>query len=186
MTNRYTEFLVAATGTPPRSLTESIRQVGNASAGFCRSWLCNDIPDALATSEEAFELLDHIQNEVLRHRDEKKKAPGWAASSFKQALDTPIGDLLDLASPADKAFFLGLTAGNGAMPPNASLIPLTLETSLNKLKHRGTKEVNFMVSPQSGHLLYIFTYAGQGKPDTISGFNIQAFCSACKMAALAI
>lgn len=186
MTNRYTEFLVAATNSAPRTLSESIRQVSNASAGFCRSWITQDISDALATSEEAFELLDHIQNELLRHRDKKSKLPGWSSSAFKAALNVNIGQLLDPASTIDKAHFLAQTPGSGAMPPNSSPAPLTLVEALNKLKHRDTNAVNFTASTSSVHVLFIFTHAGMGRPDTISSFEVPVFCDACKLAEQAI
>jgi hypothetical protein len=54
MNNRPFDFLVAAVGATPKSLPESIRQVDNLSAGFCRSWLAGDMDDALATNEQAF------------------------------------------------------------------------------------------------------------------------------------
>lgn len=185
MTDRYTEFLVAATNNPPKSLPESIRQVGNLSAGFCSSWLSNETSDALATSEEAFQLLDHIHNELLRHRDEKAKLPNWLTSAFKDALDATVGDLHDPATPADKSFFLSLSSGAGALPSSATPAALTLAVALNKLKHRSTSAVNFKAS--SGvHVLYIFTSAGMGKPDTISSFDVHVFCRACKVAAGAI
>ena len=186
MANRHTEFLVAVNNAAPRSLPESIRQVGNLSAGFCRSWLFNDIPDAQNTSEEAFQLFDHIQNELLRHRDEKSRLPGWPSDPFKVALDATVGDLLDPASLADKAFFQSLSTGAGALPPGASLAPLTLATALNKLKHRSTSDVNFTAASSGAHVLYIFTNAGMGKPDTISSFDVHIFCSACKAACAAI
>jgi hypothetical protein len=186
MTDKHFELLVAKSPSAPKSLPESIRQVGNLSAGFCRSWLSNEIADATATSEEAFQLLDHIQNELFRHRDEKAKLPGWKADPFKVALDNAVGDLLDPATQNDKAFFLSLCHGAGTLPPGASLAPLTLVAALNKLKHRSTSAVNFTVSPSNAHTLYIFTNAGMGKPDTISSFEIQFFCNACKAAAAAI
>ena len=34
-----------------------IRQVSNASAGFCQSWVAQDIPDALATSKRLLDFL---------------------------------------------------------------------------------------------------------------------------------
>lgn len=67
MTNLPIDFLVAAVGTMPKSLPESIRQGDNLSAGFRRSWLAGDMDDALATSDEATQPLDHVQNELLRH-----------------------------------------------------------------------------------------------------------------------
>lgn len=182
MANRFTEFLVAANVAAPRSLSESIRQVGNLSAGFCRSWLANEMLDAHTTSEEAFLLLDHIQNELLRHRDEKSKLTGWSSHPLRIALDVHVGKLIDPASVADKTFFQSLPPGAGALPPGARLNPLTLAAALNKLKHRSTSAVNFTASPSGTHVLYILTNAGMGKPDTISSFDVHVFCSACKAA----
>lgn len=180
------DFLVSATGTAPKSLPESIRQVGNLSAGFCRSWLANEIDDAVTTSEEAFQLLDHIQNELLRRRDDKSKMVGWATDPFKAALDVPVGSLLSPASSSDRTFFASCTTGGGAMPPGATLIPLTLAQALNKLKHRKSSAVNFTVATSGAHVLYIFTNSGSGQPDSISTFNIQDFCIACKSAVTAM
>lgn len=142
--------------------------------------------DAIATSEEAFQLLDHIQNELLRHRDDKSNMGGWAADPFKAALDKPVGSLLSPANPADKMFFDSCATGAGTMPPGAVLTALTLVQALNKLKHRRTSAVNFTVATSGAHVLYIFTNAGSGQPDTISTFNIQDFCIACKTAVTAI
>ena len=186
MTDRPIEFLVSAASSAPRSLPESIRQVGNLSAGFCRSWLSNQMDDAFTTSEEAFQHFDHIQNELLRHRDEKSKLPGWSSDPFKVALNATVGYLLDPANQNDKTFFLSCSPGAGALPENASPAPLTLAAALNKLKHRSTSAVNFTASPAGAHVLYIFTNAGMGKPDTISSFDVHVFCSACKSAAGAI
>lgn len=186
MTNQYAEFLVAATSSSPGSLPESIRQVGNLSAGFCRSWLANENDDALATSEEAFQLLDHIQNELLRHGEEKSKLPCWSADPFKMALDEAVGVLLDPVTQSDMAYFRSLARGAGALPPDASPVSLTLAVALNKLKHRNTSATNFSISSSGTHVLYIFTPAGMGKSDTISSFDIRVLCCACKIAMNAI
>lgn len=182
MSNTPMDFIVATTGTAPRSLPEAIRQVGNLSAGFCRSWLAGETNDALATSEDAFQLLDHIQGELLRHRDDKSKMAGWATDPFKSALDKVVGSLLSPASTADRVFFDSCAAGVSAMPPGAALTPLTLMQALNKLKHRRRSAVNFTATSFENHVLYIFTNAGSGQTDAISTFNIQDFCLACKAA----
>lgn len=72
MTERYTEFLVDLTGKSPRNLKDSIRRVLNASAGFRQSWLNLEQAEGYKTSQEAFEHLDYIQNELLRQRDVHK------------------------------------------------------------------------------------------------------------------
>lgn len=184
MSNIPFDFMVAPTASTPRTLLESIRQVSNASAGFCRSWLAQEISDALTTSEEAFELLDHIQNELLRHRDKHSKLPNWSESPFNIALNVNIGFILDPASAVEKAEFIAQEPGCAAMPSGSSTKPLTLVAALNKLKHRDTSAVNFTVS--SVHTLFIFTHAGMNKPDTISSFGMQSFCDACKVAAQSI
>lgn len=182
MTNRYTGLLVPETGNAPKTLAESILQVKDLSVVFSQSWLLNKRDDAQNTSEQAFQLLDHIQNELLRHRDERKNL---IDSSLKVALNAIVGQLLDPANSNDKEFFRGLAIGEGLMPRDAS-DTLTLETALNKLKHRSTSSVNFTVSNSGTHVLYVFTNAGSGHKDTISSFDIRVFCDACKVAADAI
>jgi len=186
MTIQYINFLVSATNSAPRSLPESIRQVGNLSAGFCHSWLSNDIPDALTTSEEAFQLFDHIQNEILRHRDEQSKQSAWTSSVFKAALDATVGELLEPATSSEIAFFKSCPLGDARLTLGATTVPLTLAVALNKLKHRSTSTLNFTISSSGAHVLYIFTNAGMNKPDTISRFSVNIFCGACKIAAAAI
>lgn len=182
MTSHYPSFLVAPSGSVPRTLLGSIRDVGNASAGFCRSWRAKDLESAGATSEEAFSYLDHIQNELLRHRDEKSKQAGWDKSPYFSVLSTPVGKLLQPASEDDKAAFVSRKTGEGQMPEH-SAEPLSLNDALNKLKHRATNLVNFAISADGAHELFIFTTAGMGKPDSISTFDVETFCRACKEAA---
>ncbi|WP_143496161.1 hypothetical protein [Pseudomonas mosselii] len=186
MANGFTEFLVAANSSAPRTLFESIRLVGNASSGFCKSWLAQDMSDALATSEEAFGLLDHIQNELLRHRDRLDKLPGWQGSPLQVALQKKVGDLVDPASAVEKAAFLAQVAGSGSIPMGATVKDLRLVDALNKLKHRGSNTVNFSVGGSGQHLLVFFTHGGMGRPDTISSFDVDVFCRACKLAATAV
>lgn len=186
MAQGFTEFLVQANASAPRTLLESIRLVSNASSGFCKSWIAQDMSDALATSEEAFGLLDHIQNELLRHRDRLDKLPNWEGSPFQVALFAKVGELVDPVSAAEKAAFQAQVAGSGSIPSGATVKDLRLVDALNKLKHRSSNTVNFSVGESGQHLLVVFTLAGMGRPDTISSFDVDVFCRACKLAAAAV
>ena len=179
------QFLVNPNGNPPQTLPESFRKLLNLSSGFCRSWTNQDLSDAQATSEEAFELLDHIQNELLRHRDDKKSDPNWSSHPLKVALSVQVGNLIKNATP-HKQNFLSLSPGSGALPASVPVEPLSLEVALNKLKHRAYIAVNFSVTNSNNHLLYIFTNAGMGQPDSISELNMDVFCDVGKQAASAI
>lgn len=184
MTERYIEFLVDSTGKSPRNLKDSIRRVLNASAGFKQSWLVGDKDEAYETSQEAFENLDYIQNELLRQRDVLRgDQASWPTSPFNAALANTVGNLLNNVLPADLTWFRGLPQGQGAMPTSATPIALTLERALNKLKHRDTTVLNFSLPSSGGHILYLFTKAGIGQPDSISEIDVVGFCSACKSAA---
>jgi hypothetical protein len=184
MTERYTEFLVDLTGKSPRNLKDSIRRVLNASAGFRQSWLNGEHPEAYETSQEAFEHLDYIQNELLRQRDvHKSNAATWPTSPFCVALTTPIGQIINNISAADRLWFLNLAQGAGAMPAGCPQTPLTLDKALNKLKHRHTVAFNFSLPASGGHTLYLFTNAGMGQPDSLSEIDVSIFCSTCKTAA---
>ena len=184
MTERYTEFLVDLTGKSPRNLKDSIRRVLNASAGFKQSWVAGDQQEAYETSQEAFEHLDYIQNELLRQRDVlKANQATWPASPFSAALGNTVGNLLNNVTPTDRAWFLGQPQGQGAMPTSVTTTALTLEKALNKLKHRDTVALNFSLPASGSHILYLFTNAGMGQPDSISEIDVASFCSACKSAA---
>lgn len=184
MPERYTEFLVDLTGKSPRNLKDSIRRLLNASAGFKLSWLSDDQQEAYETSQEALKHLDYIQNELLRQRDVLRgNQATWPTSPFNAALGNTVGNLLNNVTPTDRTWFSGLPQGQGAMPTSATPIPLTLEKALNKLKHRDTVALNFSLPASGSHILYIFTNAGMGQPDSISEIDIVSFCSVCKLAA---
>lgn len=179
------QFLVNPNGNPPQTLPESFRKFLNLSSGFCRSWANQELSDAQATSEEAFELLDHIQNELIRHSDDKKSDPNWSSHPLKSALSLPVGKLVKNATP-HKQNFLALSPGSGALPASVLVESLSLEIALNKLKHRAYIAVNFSITDSDNHSLYIFTNAGMGQPDSISELNMSVFCNVGKQAANAI
>ncbi len=186
MSDRYIDFMVSATGAAPRTLHESIRLLGNASSGFCRSWGAGDYVDAEATSQEAFGLLDHIQNELLRRRDDRRNEVGWQGSALQIALAAPVGSLVEPTTPAIEAAFKLQPVGNGAIPAGCSLQRLKLADALNKLKHRSSNTVNFTSTEDGSHQLVILTLAGSGRPNSLSSFEVRAFCAACRMAAGAV
>ncbi len=178
MISRTIKFLVI-----PGSLLDEIQKVSAASIEFSRNWIAEDFDNAGTISQEAFVLLEHIQGELMRHRDTMKSGSAYSASRFKAALDVEVGDLLEPATPANKLEFQGLSLGHGAMPVGMTFTKLTLEKALNKLKHRDTNLVNFTVSDDGDHTLFIFTKAGMGCPDSLSSFNVRKFCDSCKAAA---
>lgn len=183
MTEHYMEFLVDSTGKSPRNLKDSIRRVRVASTGFRQSWLNEELQDSYETSQEAFEHLDYIQNELLRQRDVHRNTPTWAASPFCSALTASVGQIIGNVTPADYSWFLTLLPGQGAMPTGRTPAPLNLEKALNKLKHRDTTAFNFILPANGGHILYLFSKAGMGQQDSLSEIDLAAFCSACKSAA---
>lgn len=184
MRERYTEFLVDPTGKTPKNIHDSIRRVQNASAGFIRSWSAGDSDDAAATSHEAFEHLDYIQNELIRQRDVHKKHGGsWPTSPFKTTLSAIVGQIVAGTSVSAETWFKALVPGSGSLPLGSAPLPLTLETALAKLKHRDTIAVNFSVALPSKHVLYVLTTAGMGQPSTLIELDIHLFCAACKCAA---
>lgn len=180
------EFLVGPSDSSPKTLAQSIRAVKNASAGFCRSWANQETQDAIATSEEAFLALDHIQNELLRRRDKAAAQANWSSSPLKVALDQIVGELIEPASAVDVAHFLSCQKGMATMPMVENMQELRLAVALNKLKHRSTNAVNFTATVGGSHVLHIFTQAGMGKPDSISTFDVQCFCKACEEASLCL
>jgi len=179
---RRTQFLVNPQGLAPKTLKEAIVLLEKSSSDFCSQWKNSNILQAVKTSEQAFNALDHIQNELLRHRDEKKENQNWDNSTFKLALDQKVGDFVNNISPVQKCIFSALSDGNATLPTNSVLSDLTLVKALNKLKHRSPKDVKFTVDETNKHTLFIFTNAGMGQPHSISKFDLKMLCDACKVA----
>lgn len=180
MGERNNDFMVDETGKPPKNLREAISKVKKSSEDFVKAWSEHDDSICLSTSNEAFENLDYIQNELLRRRDaQQKNKSTWAASPLKKSLAENVGQIFSNISATQIAWYRDLPAGNGALPPGSVLEPLTLETALNKLKHRDPIGVNFTISSKLNHTLYVFATAGMSKPDTLSELDIQLFCDAC-------
>lgn len=85
-----------------KTLLEEIHRFESSSADFCESWTSNHLDDAYEQSEEAFKALDHIQNELLRIRDDNKKDNNWQSSPLKQALDLVVGRIAINISEVEK------------------------------------------------------------------------------------
>ena len=181
MEGRFTEFLIDRTGSAPRNLAESIRRVQDCSSGFRHSWPLRQ-SDAYETSQEAFEHLDYIQNELLRRRDAKSNEAGWANSPLKSALNAVVGSIVTNVSSTDEVWFASLIEGQGAIPPNFSPTDASLGVALNKLKHRSTSIFNFSLPPDGRHLVHVFATAGMGQPNSISQIDIDKFGDACRAA----
>ncbi|KZN45843.1 hypothetical protein N476_25095 [Pseudoalteromonas luteoviolacea H33] len=178
-------FMVNSSVNSPRSLEDSIRNLSNLSAGFVKSWNQQNRDDAQATSESAFKALDHIQNEILRRRDDMKSANTWDSSNLQNALKLPVGKILKPASEQHATEFSSMEEGNAFFPENNNLTDLTLEVALNKLKHRASNQINFSLT-ENKHYLYIFTHSGMGQPNTISSFDLDVFCDKCKQVLVAL
>jgi len=180
MRNIPINFMVNLNSNPNRNLSDSIRQLKNNSAGFVNSWQSNELDEAQETSQEAFKHLDHIQNEFLRHRDDKSRLPNWISSPFHTTLTQPVGKIIKNLQQSDAQWFAGLSAGNGSLivPSQQQPVPLSLELALNKMKHRDILRVNFVISPN--HILYVHTNGVKNIPDSLSAINISDFCKECK------
>ena len=182
MSDRPIDFLVGLSGKSPRNLAESIRRVKNASAGFLQSWHAGSHAEAYETSQEAFEHLDYIQNELLRQRDVHRMNQAiWQNSLFRLALQRPVGSIVKDLQPPDSAWFASLALGYGALPVGVTPTPLTLETALNKLKHRDTIAVNFSASPI--HALFVNTSASMNQKESLCEISVLVLCQECLAAA---
>ncbi|HCE2452851.1 TPA: hypothetical protein NGU14_004504 [Vibrio parahaemolyticus] len=180
------ELLVQPGMKKAKTLSAEILSLKTSVAGFCESWKEQNLVYAYEQSDMAFRSLDHIQNELLRIRDDKKTDANWQTDSFKQALDLKVGHVLAGVTPQEKVQFSNAKNGAGCLPNSAQITDLTLEVALNKLKHKSNDKVNFKIDDQLGHILYIFTNAGCGQPDSISEIHFKEFCDAANKAEQAV
>lgn len=184
VSNGFTEFLVDVNGKAPKNLADSIRRVSDASVAFVHSWVGGKVSDAEATSQEAFQHLEFIQGELLRHRDSRKKQDSpWHTSPLKMELSRTVGRMASLVTQADEAQFRSLKVGEGSLPSGALSSALSLEVALTKLKHRDVVAVNFAAELPYRHCLYVLTCAGMGQPATVVEVDVPLFCSASRAAA---
>lgn len=174
-------FMVAPSSNAPKSLGNSIRSLRDFSAGFVHSWLDLRYDDAIATSEKAFEALDHIQNEFLRRRDDLKHENKWFDSQLRHVLSSNIGILIQPVDESLKKAFCGSEIGYPELPVDVKKSELTLEIALNKLKHRASNTINFSIKKYK-HTLYIFTHSGMRQDQSISVFEMGEFCNLCRAA----
>lgn len=184
MVKKFGQFLTVSSGVQPPSLHESIRGLTNLSAGFCLSWARGDYNSAKDTSDEAFVVLNDICTTLLGVRDDKKKSSTWIGSQFKTSMEKNLGYSIE-PSVADVALYEKILPGFGAMPPGTQS-PITLERSLNKIKHRANGSEKFSVSNTTDHFLYVLTLASMQNPTTVAAIDMQLFCQMCKEAADAI
>lgn len=179
------EFLKNNSNEMPKSIEEAVRLLKNSSLGFCSSWSDGHLEDAQKTSEEAFEMLDHIGNELLRRRDDFKKLNKWASSQYKLAMLESIGEIVKLTPPDEEGNFFQTSVGQAEFPAGYIQTNLALEHALNKLKHKVSDGINFNISDTGEHYLFVLTGSGMGQPATISKIHIKTFCNVCKKASLA-
>jgi hypothetical protein len=54
------------------------------------------------------------------------------------------------------------------------------------MKHRTPNYINFNIAQPGGHILFVLTLAGAGRPDSLCRIDVQALCAACSKADLAV
>jgi GH18 family chitinase len=99
------ELLVQPGIKKAKTLSAEILSLKTSVAGFCESWKEQNLDYAYEQSDMAFRSLDHIQNEILRIRDDKKTDANWQTESFKQALDLKVGHVLAGVTSQEKVQF---------------------------------------------------------------------------------
>ncbi len=182
MNHEYIHFIIDPSGLAPKSLSEAILILRNASSEFCSCWLREARSDQVTgdISERAFAALDHIENELLRRRDDRQSD---RAIFLGAALDKVVGQIIEPVDESTKLFFTNLESGSGKLPTAVMTKPLKLKTALTKIKHRDPNMINFSIGSDREHILYCLTNGGDRYPDTIIRMDIKTFCDACDAAA---
>lgn len=182
----YTEFLVAGSPSPSINIQDVIVRLEDLSTVFIKRWSDGSWAHAGEVSVEALRCFDLIVNSLMRARDDKKTMNAYAGSSLEIELSL---DIATMASPATLAHHQAVKSagpGNGHIPstcPPSS--PISLEKTLNKLKHRDSGILNFRI--ENGlHILVICPVAIGGGPDSVVEFDVATFCQRCLAAAASV
>lgn len=165
------EFLISSNGESFGNIEEAIQKLKGLSYGFMAQINLRNIQEAVKISERAFECLDHIHGELLRIRDDQRDERVYDRSSFQHAMSTNSARMATIGS-AERSNNTVATPGNARFPNNLEISYISLEKTLNKIKHRNRKLIDFRIDAGK-HILMI-----RPKGELIE-IDIIDFCENC-------
>ncbi|MDB5583736.1 MAG: hypothetical protein JWR80_8912 [Bradyrhizobium sp.] len=177
----HTEFLAGEPDHLFGSARDAVVMLEDLSTIFVRRWGLRDIRRAGAVSEQAMQCFEFIVGELLRARDDRTAAGTYANSAFERALAAPAGHMVRPVTAAVQRAVCDAGPGNGALP-RGQPETIRLEVTLNKLKHRGGRLINFRIEGDRHILLVCPTRLGGGGADSVVEFDVADFCRLCHAA----
>ncbi|WP_157619583.1 hypothetical protein [Skermanella stibiiresistens] len=174
-----TEFLTGISGTFP-SVQNAIEELQNLSTIFMNRWHRGQSQQAGNASEKAMVCFDHVVGEIMRARESRKYGGTYAGSPFEVEMIKPLGLIATNASLAEHQMVRMAGPGNGSLPSRSNgHASITLEKTLNKVKHRSKLYMNFRIT-NSRHIFVICPEnTHDGSPESVIEFDVEDFCQLC-------
>lgn len=169
------EFLVGSSGQTFSNIEEAIENLRDASSAFVSRIGDGNMARAGRISLRAFECFDHIVGELLRIRDDRKAAQTYSGTPFEQKMQVVAASEVAPVSTADQAAVTSVGPGFGRLPEGRQPSLISLEKTLNKIKHRNRTFLNFRI--ESGHHKFIVC---PNRPNSIVEFDVVEFCNLCR------
>jgi len=182
-------FLINSNPSSPSSLADCIRELKQCSLIFMGALADSpqDFQMAHDVSNTAVQYLDHIVNEIMRHRDQLKSESAYNASPLKPLLERNAGLSVSPVTRIHQNQLPTLGSGNGNLNfIGTTASPINMVRLLNKIKHRRIDSMNFRIESPNRHALLVAVDTPSGHPDCIVEFFISDFCAHCKSIALVI
>ncbi len=168
-------FLVGSGTQTFANIEDAIENLRDASSLFVTRIGDGDMARAGKISLRAFECFDPIVSELLRIRDDRKSAQTYAGTTFEQKMQALAASEVVPVSTADQAAVASAGPGFGCLPTGRLSSPISLEKTLNKIKHRHRTILNFRI--ESGRHKFVVC---PNRPDSIVEFDVVEFCDLCR------
>lgn len=175
----YSDFLLGISGAKTPTLDESISVLHDASTLFVAGFTNKNLEQCDRATRAAMKIFDHIVGEITRIRDERMGDNVYLNTPFHAELQRTAGQWVSPVTRNEHVHLTNLGPGNGQMPNNLGpIIPLSMEKTLMKIKHKNANFGNFRVSGAK-HFFYICPdkQNPKGQPDGILEIEVQLFCS---------
>jgi hypothetical protein len=182
----HTEFLIGASGQRFGNLSDAIYKLEDLSTIFMKRWASGDAMQASAVSEEAMRCFDFVVGELMRARDDRKTQNIYSGSQFEAEMNRSVALMVKPVTVEEQSAIYQVGPGNGALPRRPfQPVTITLEVTLNKLKHRNGVFMNFRID-NNRHILLICPTGIGGRPESVVEFDVEDFCRRSRAAASAL
>ncbi len=178
----HNEFLLGGNSGSFETVKDAIISLENSSTIFVKRWRQSDYRQAAVVSQDAMKCFEYIVGEILRACERDRSEATYVGSALQATMSALIGKMVRPVTDGEQEAVCTAGVGRGELPVGKRVQQITLEVTLNKIKHRHPKLMNFRIE-QDRHMLVICPLKPKGGgADSIVEFDVEVFCNACSAA----